>query len=165
MTGHSVIHDIFTIERTYDTAPASVFAAFSTQEARNSWGEDGGPQPPEDEDANGVSEFDFRAGGRECFITEWEGTTYRYDARYLDIVTGSRIVYSYAMYADGTLISVSLATIEFTERGEGTKLTWTEQGAYLDGYNGADAPEMRKGGTIEMLEGLTAYLRGREPGS
>ncbi len=54
---------------------------------------------------------------------------------------------------------MSLATIEFAESGDGTKLTWTEQGAYLDGYNGADAPEMRKGGTIEMIEGLTAYLQ------
>jgi uncharacterized protein YndB with AHSA1/START domain len=159
MTGHSVIHDTFTIERTYDTTPAGVFAAFSTKEARNSWGETGDQQPPEDEGANEVTEFDFRAGGRERFTTKWEGTTYRYDGRYHDIVTGSRIVYSYAMYADDTVISVSLATIEFTESGDGTKLTWTEQGAYLDVYNGADAPEMRKGGTIEMIDGLTAYLQ------
>jgi uncharacterized protein YndB with AHSA1/START domain len=159
MTGHSVIHRIFTIERTYDTAPAGVFAAFSTQEARNSWGETADQPPSEGEGASEVTEFDFRAGGRECFTTEWEGTIYRYDGRYHDIVTGSRIVYSYAMYADGTLISVSLATIEFTEHGHGTKLTWTEQGAYLDDYNGADAPEMRKGGTNEMIDGLTAYLQ------
>ena len=89
----------------------------------------------------------------------WEGTTYRYDGRYYDIVTSSRIVYSYAMYADDTLISVSLATIEFAESGDGTKLTWTEQGAYLYGHNGADASAMRKGGTVEMIEGLTAYLQ------
>jgi len=68
-------------------------------------------------------------------------------------------VYSYAMYADDTLISVSLATIEFAESGDGTKLTWTEQGAYLDGHNGADASAMRKGGTVEMIEGLTTYLQ------
>ncbi len=97
--------------------------------------------------------------GRESFTTEWEGTTCRYDGRYHDIVTSRRIVYSYAMYADDALISVSLATIEFAESGDKTKLTWTEQGAYLDGYNGADAPEMRKGGTIEVIEGLTAYLQ------
>jgi uncharacterized protein YndB with AHSA1/START domain len=159
MTGHSVIHDTFTLERTYDTAPPGVFAAFCTQDARNSWGETGDQQPPEDGGANEATEFDFRAGGRECFTTQWEGTTYRYDGRYLDIVTGSRLVYCYAMYADDTLISVSLATIEFAESGDGTKLTWTEQGAYLDGYNGADAPAMRKDATIEMIDGLTAYLQ------
>ena len=36
---------------------------------------------------------------------------------------------------------------------------WTEQGVYLDGYNGAEAPQMRKGGTIDMLNGLAAYLQ------
>jgi hypothetical protein len=39
-----------------------------------------------------------------------------------------------------------------------TKLTWTEQGPYLDGHNGADASASRKGGTIEMIEGPTATL-------
>jgi uncharacterized protein YndB with AHSA1/START domain len=159
VTGQNVIHDIFTIERGYDMAPAHVFAAFSTEEARNSWGDTGDLDQPEDEGVNDVAEFDFRVGGRETFTTKSQGTTYRYDGRYHDIVTSSRIVYSYAMYADDALISVSLATIEFAESGDGTKLTWTEQGAYLDGYNGADAPEMRKGGTIEMIEGLSAYLQ------
>jgi uncharacterized protein YndB with AHSA1/START domain len=160
---HSVVHSTFMIERTYATAPAGVFAAFSTEEARNHWGETGNPEQPEDKGVNEVTEFDFRAGGRECFTTSWEGTTYRYEGRYHDILTSSRIVYSYAMYADDSLISVSLATIEFAESGDGTRLTWTEQGAYLDGYNRADAPEMRKNGTLEMIEGLSAYLRRQEP--
>jgi hypothetical protein len=54
--------------------------------------------------------------------------------------------------------SVSLATIEFVKTGDGTALTWTEQGAYLDGIDGAQAPALRKGGTAEMLDGLTRYL-------
>ncbi len=97
MTGHNVIHDTFTIERAYDMAPASVFAAFSTEEARNSWGDTGDLEQPEDKGDDDVTEYDFRVGGRECFTTEWQGTTYRYDGRYHDIVTSSRIVYSYAM--------------------------------------------------------------------
>jgi hypothetical protein len=63
------------------------------------------------------------------------------------------------VFADDTLISVSLASIEFAESGEGTKLTWTEQGACLDGYDAADAPEIRKGGTIEVIEGPAVYLQ------
>jgi hypothetical protein len=62
------------------------------------------------------------------------------------------------MYADGTRISVSVATIEFVNSGDGTTLTWTEQGAYLDGIDGPQAPALRKGGTTEMLDGLTRYL-------
>jgi hypothetical protein len=57
-----------------------------------------------------------------------------------DIVPGQRIVYSYEMYQDGARISVSLAKIEFGKSGDGTAMTWTEQGAYLDGIDGADAP-------------------------
>jgi uncharacterized protein YndB with AHSA1/START domain len=137
-----------------------VFAAFSTEEARTSWGDTNDLEPPEDQDDDSeVSEFDFRVGGRESCSTKEQGTTYRYDGRYYDIVTDSRIMYSYEVYADGARISVSVATVEFTGSGSGTQLTWTEQGVYLDGYNGAEAPEMRKGGTIDMLNGLTAYLQ------
>ena len=62
------------------------------------------------------------------------------------------------MYADGTRISVALATIEFIRRDGGTQLIWTEQGAYLDGHDGVDAPTLRQGGTTEMLDGLAVYL-------
>ena len=40
----------------------------------------------------------------------------------------------------------------------GMTLTWTEQGAYLDGIDGSNAPRLRQGGTSEMLDGLAKYL-------
>ena len=40
--------------------------------------------------------------------------------------------------------------------GDGTALTYTEQGAYLDGI---DQPELRREGTMEMLDNLTGYLQ------
>jgi hypothetical protein len=61
-------------------------------------------------------------------------------------------------YADDTRISVSVATIEFAETGDGSALTWTEQGAYLDGIDGPGAPQMRSEGVAEMLDGLEKYL-------
>jgi hypothetical protein len=66
-----------------------------------------------------------------------QGTTYRYDARYYDIVPDQRIIYAYEMYANDT---------------------WTEQGAYLDGMDGPQASSLRKEGTTEMLDGLARYL-------
>ena len=156
MTDNSVIHGTFSIERSYPAAPSRVFAAFASQEARSSWGDDPGIESAQGEEA--VTEFDFRPGGRERFGMKHDGTTYRYDALYYDIVPDQRIVYSYQMYADGARISVSVATIEFAKSGDGTALTWTEQGAYLDGIDGAEAPDLRKGGTAEMLDGLTQYL-------
>jgi len=156
MTERSVIHDTFTIERTYPATPARVFAAFASAEAKSAWG-DTEDVNPADRD-HGPTEFDFRVGGRERFLNKYEGSTYRYDAMYYDIVPDQRIVYSYEMYADDVRISVSLATIEFMKAAEGTTLTFTEQGAYLDGIDGPQAPRLREEGTAEMLDSLTGYL-------
>ena len=156
MTARSVIHDTFTIERTYAATPSRVFAAFASQEAKNIWGDTGGLDPADGE--AGIAEFDFRAGGRERFGFTMDSTTYRYDARYYDIVPDQRIIYAYEMYAGDARISVSVATIEFAENGDGTALTVTEQGAYLDGIDGPRAPALRNEGVAEMLDNLTGYL-------
>ena len=155
MTERSVIHDTFSIERAYPTAPSRVFAAFASEEAKTAWGETSGIETPADAEP---SEFDFRVGGRERFTVTAEGSVYRYDALYYDIVPDQRLVYCYEMYADDVRISVSVATIEFTKSDDGTELSWTEQGAYLDGIDGPQAPGLRKEGTTEMLTGLTRYL-------
>jgi uncharacterized protein YndB with AHSA1/START domain len=156
MTEHSVIHDTFIIERAYPATPARVFAAFASSEAKSAWGDTG--DLTESEPAAGQVEFDFRVGGHERFGHVYQGVSYTYDAVYYDIVPGRRLVYSYEMYAGDARISVSVATIEFAGTGEGTTLTWTEQGAYLDGFDGEEAPRLRQGGTSEMLDGLAKYL-------
>jgi uncharacterized protein YndB with AHSA1/START domain len=162
MTVRSAIHDTFTIERSYPATPSRVFAAFASEEAKSIWGDTGDLEPAEgDADA---AEFDFRVGGRERFSHKWQGTTFRYDALYYDIVPDQRIVYSYEMYANDTRISVSVATIEFAKTGDGTTLTYTEQGAYLDGIDGPDAPRLRQEGTTEMLDNLPGYLQSQGAG-
>jgi len=157
MSTRSVIHDTFTIVRTYPATPSRVFAAFASEEAKNAWGDTGDLEPAEGAAADD-SEFDFRVGGRERFGHKYQGTTYLYDGRYYDIVPDQRIVYSYEMYADGARISVSVTTIEFIKSGDGTQLSFTEQGAYLDGFDGPQAPALREDGTTEMLDQLTGYL-------
>jgi len=154
MAQRTVIHDTFSIARTYPATLSRVFGAFASQEAKDIWGDTG------DLDAYDAAqtEFDFRIGGRERFGFKYQGTSYRYDALYYDIVPGQRIIYSYEMYAGDTRISVSVATIEFAETGDGSALTWTEQGAYLDGIDGPGAPQLRSEGTAEMLDGLEKYL-------
>ena len=160
MTARSVTHDKFTIERTYPATPSRVFAAFASAEARAIWGDTGGLEPA-DGDA-GAAEFDFRVGGRERFGHQRSGTTYRYDALYYDIVPDQRIVYSYEMYADDARISVSVATIEFHAAGEGTQLTVTEQGVYLDGL---DTSAQREHGTNALMDALGTYVQGGHEGA
>jgi uncharacterized protein YndB with AHSA1/START domain len=161
MTGCSVIHDTFTIERSYLAIPSRVFAAFASTEAKSNWAFIGGGEEAEGEAA--TAEFDFRIGGRERFGFRRRAMTYRYDARYYDIVPDQRIIYCYEMYADDARISVSVATIEMAKNGDGTALTWTEQGVYLDGIDGHEAPGLRLEGTTIMVGHLTTWLNSRVP--
>ena len=160
MSGRSVIHDMFVIERRYLAIPSRVFAAFASTDAKSNWGwidrsavDDGAKAP----------ELDFRIGGRERFEFKEHGTALRYDARFYDIVPDQRIIYSYEIYADGARISVSVATIEFVMNGDGTALTWTEQGAFLDGFDGNEAPGLRRDGTVQLLDLLPGYLNSGGP--
>jgi uncharacterized protein YndB with AHSA1/START domain len=162
VTERSIIHDTFTIERTYPVPADRVFAAFASREAKDAWGGDGEPSEP-----GPGSEFDFRVGGRERFASAFQGTTYRYDACYYDIVPGQRIIYSYEMYANDARISVSVATIEFTATPAGTALSWTEQGAYLDGFDGPEAPPAARGrhGGDARRPGEVPVVKARIPGT
>ncbi len=60
------------------------------------------------------------------------------------------------MYADGARISVSLEAVELTPEGDGTRLTYTEHGVYLDGL---DKPEYREEGYSAQLDKLGEILR------
>lgn len=150
MTKPSVVHATFTIERSYDAAPARVFAAWANPAAKARWF-----AGPEDWDALG-HELDFRIGGRErAGGGPPGGTRHRYEALYQDIVADRRIVTTYEMYMDEVRTSVSVATIEFMANAGGTRLVYTEQGAFLDGH---DHPAAREQGTRGLLDALGAEL-------
>jgi len=78
-----------------------------------------------------------------------------FDARYQDIVEDERIVYAYDLHLGEQRISVSLATIELAGVGSGTRMTFTEQGAFLDGL---EDPAEREHGTNLMVNALGAAL-------
>jgi uncharacterized protein YndB with AHSA1/START domain len=160
MTERRALHETYRIERTYPVPPAAVFAAFATEQARTSWGDTDAVLPPGGTGGDGeTSGFDFRVGGREFFSDESEGTTFFYDATFCDIVPDARIVYTYEVHANGTRFSVSGTTVEFTSSGGGTRLVWTGQGVWLDGYDGAEAATLRKDETDKMPDGLALYLQ------
>jgi uncharacterized protein YndB with AHSA1/START domain len=154
MTERTVTCSTFTIERTLAAMPTQVFAAFADVDLKTRM------LASSDDEAVGEAfaraEFDFRVGGRERFeFVEEDGRTMKYDALYYDIVPDQRIVYSYEMYADGSRISVSVATIELLESATSTKVIWTEQGAFLDGL---DTSDLREGGTSWMIDNMVEYF-------
>jgi hypothetical protein len=52
-------------------------------------------------------------------------------------------------------MSVSVATVDIVPDRTGSRLTYTEQGVFLDSL---DKPEQREEGTAWMLDNLAKYL-------
>lgn len=151
-------HGMFTIERRYDASPARVFRAYSDPVAFRRWFVE----------APGATihewVHDFRVGGRG-------GGRYRFgdpgnavgfnETRFLDIVENRRIILSYVMGRElgdeRRRDSASLATIELVADAAGTRLTYTEQGAYFGEDGGAHIP-LREQGCAEMFDNLAREL-------
>ena len=147
MSERAVEHATFVVERRYAASPERAFAAWADQEAKARWFVD----------SDAYLELDFRVGGRESSRgIAPDGNAYTYEAIYQDIVPAQRIVYTYEMLLDGIRISVSLATAEFGPERDGTRLVFTEQGAFLDGY---EMPAQREQGMGSLLDSLGRWLQ------
>jgi uncharacterized protein YndB with AHSA1/START domain len=150
MSLRPVTHATFAIERRYTAAPARVFAAWSRAEAKLRWFFCNPDWPVAD------YALDFREGGFERVRTgPAGGPVHACDARYHEIVENARIVYAYEMRVGDRWLSVSLVTVEFQPQGGGTRMLFTEQGAYFDG---PEAAREREHGTAIGLDNLDAEL-------
>ena len=155
MTLSTAAHETFVIERAYDSPVASVFRAWADPNRKARWFAGSA-----DALGNGY-ELDFKVGG--CEVNRGEppgGPVYTYSAQFRDIVADQRIVFTSEMFAGDTLMSVTLATVEFRESGGRTQLVLTEQGVFLDGHETA---AQREEGTRSLLDSLAASLAGDEP--
>jgi uncharacterized protein YndB with AHSA1/START domain len=146
----SIEHDSWTVERDYPQPPERVFAAWADPAVKVRWFDLSGE--PEPDYSN-----DFRVGGAETFRTAaGPGPRYAYHAQYRDIVMDERIIVTYEISVDGRRASVSVATVEFAAGPAGTHLTYTEQGAYLDGLDDARS---RGVGVRSQLDNLATVLK------
>jgi len=133
VSDRSTKHATFVIERTYEAVPARVWRAWADPQAKLRWFGPSVLAKPE-------HELEFRVGGLERMTVQApDGALYTFAARY------------------HARISVSVATVEFEAAGTGTKLTFTEQGVFLDGL---DTPAEREHGTRELLDTLEKALQG-----
>ncbi len=147
MNERFVKHATFAIEKTYAAAPERVFRVWADPQLKAKW-------------FSPADSFDFRVGGREYSRGgPPEGPVFTFDACYQELVPDQRIVYSYTLDSDDTRISVSITTVEFIRTEGGTKLIFTEQGAYFDGH---DTPEIREHGTNLMLDGIAPLVEGAD---
>ena len=142
-----VVHASFSVERTFPVPPARVFAAFADPDLKAAWfrGPDGW------EERKRV--LDFREGGHETTAGEVPGLwSSRFEATYHLIEADEQIVYSYVMFHNDVRLSVSVATLELEALGDGasTRAVMTEQGAFFEGGEAANAE--REAGTILLLE-------------
>lgn len=149
----TVAHATFHIVREFAAPHARVFGAWADPEQKRHW------FACHDDWESVDYALDFRVGGSERNVVAVPaGERHYYYARYFDVVPDQRIVLAYEMRVGQARISVSLATVEFASGGRGTKLTFTEQAAYLDGYRDDGS---RQRGTEEQLDRLAAFLARR----
>ncbi len=144
------IHDTFTLERRYPHSREKLFRVLTEQALRERWYSAG-------RNAFKVFETDFRIGGRDHHVyllgdeTPFPGGEIVNEGRFEDIVPGERFVLATSTIFMGKRISTALITHELTADGEEVVLRLTHQAAF---YEGADGPEMRRGGWEVLLDTL-----------
>ena len=148
------IHDTFTLERRYPYSREKLFRVLTEQALRERWYSHG-------RNPFKTFETDFRVGGRDYQIyllgddTPFPGAEIVNDGRFEDIVPGERFVLSTTAIFQGNRFSSALITHELSDDGDGVVLRLTHQAAF---YEGADGPEMRRGGWEKLLDSLAETL-------
>jgi uncharacterized protein YndB with AHSA1/START domain len=143
----TLIHDTFTLDRTYDAAVAEVWRAWTDPELRPRWF-----HGPEGWDLLERT-LDLRVGGGELLRGRMpNGTETRFASTFHVIVPDHHIVSAYDMHVGGAQMSVTLATLDLEAAKASTRLRYTEQGVYFDGN--PESPANRKRGTSWHLDNL-----------
>jgi uncharacterized protein YndB with AHSA1/START domain len=154
------LHGSFTVERDLAASPDRVYAAYADFAVRRRWFRMPG------DPARAVHELDFRVGGQEVARGVFAPTgdaeeRLEYRSTFLDLETGSRIVFGYSFSLDDVRRWASLVTVELSglPGWSATRLRHTEQYTYLAyADDGAQDVAHLKGSMNLQLNGLAAAL-------
>ena len=151
MSGTSVDHATFVIERHFRTTPARTFRFWSERALKERWNECH-PHWTVIEES-----FDFRIGGIEASRKRTaDGKEQTFTSHYLDIVAPHRIVYAFEMSFGGQRLSASLATVELRPEAAQTRMKYTEQIAFFGSRAALDERIDGTGGGFDRLAELIA---------
>lgn len=144
-----IAHATFSMERTFAHRPSRVYRAWTDATQRPLWF-----RPPE-----GWSQRysgDLREGGGEDndSVTP-DGQVHRYLSRILQLRAPERVVYTFEMFSNGVLHSVSAASVELHEHPQGCRMVYTEHCMFLDD---TVSVEQRREGTAGLLDQLAGLL-------
>ena len=121
-------HATIVMERTYNAAPARVFAAWADIEARKRWSTPAANIRIEYEQA------DFREGGRDVSrCIEPGNEDYVATVTYIDIKRDQRIAFVEDITHGNKRVSAALISVELAAKGAATHLLLTMQIASFDG--------------------------------
>lgn len=149
-----IIHDTFTLERTYDASLGDVWRHWVDPELRAKWFR--APDGWQLIERNN----NFKVGGGEVLRGKMpDGTKTSFASTYYVIEPEKFIVSAYIMHINDVLLSMTLATMDITPAGKSTRLRYTEQGAYFDGN--PQSATSRKSGTSWHLDNLTRLFEER----
>ena len=148
MTDEQPRADNFEIERFYPNSRDHVWAAWADREMKSKWF------------GSGLTEMDFRVGGVERGAFSNDMGEHTKEATFFEIKEKSRIIYAYSMAMNGTVHTVSLATVLFEDEGGGTRLTYKEQMCVIPPSDGAEG---RKHGWGALLDSLQEHLADDSP--
>lgn len=123
----AIAHATIVMERTYNAAPARVFAAWSDVEARKRW------SSPAENIRIEYEAADFREGGRDVSrCIEPGNADYVATVTYLDIRKDQRIVFAEDVMHGNKRVSAALISVELTSQVSATRLALTLQIASFD---------------------------------
>jgi uncharacterized protein YndB with AHSA1/START domain len=147
----TLTHATISLDRQLNAPVERVFAAWRETAALDDW------CCPGDGGWTGhVDAHEFAVGGEKRIIFGPEGATpYVERSRYLDILPDRHIINSERITKGEELISASKIALEFTPTDSGCTLTVTDQLTLL---SEEDNPEQRRGGWIEVLDKLQAFV-------